>query len=131
VTKDMITRALTLSTELNLVLGGRDLEDEDPLTERSDPAYVRAQAFALFVRAYDECRRGVAYLRWHHGDATAIVPSLYPRRGRRPGEPEEAANDAGDAANELAVVRTTAPVPASEPAPTNDVTPATDALASA
>lgn len=128
VTKDMITRALTLSTELNLALGGRDLDDEDPLAERSDPAHVRAQAFTLFVRAYDECRRGVAYLRWHHGDAMAIVPSLYPRRGRRAGEPEEAANDPGEAANELADASTT-----EEPEPTSDgiVTPATGALASA
>jgi len=96
VTKQMVSRAIALSAELNVVLGGRDLDDEDPLTEPSDPTYLRAKAFTLFLRAYDECFRGVAYLRWHHGDAAAIVPSLYPRRGRRLGEREEAANEAPD-----------------------------------
>jgi hypothetical protein len=121
VTKDMVARALTLSTELNVVLGGREIDDEDPLIERSNPAHVRAQAFTLFLRAYDECRRGVTYLRWHDGDAAAIVPSLYPRRGRRPGAPEEAANDAPEAAaNDVAAASIAALERRSEPAPAND-----------
>jgi hypothetical protein len=100
VTRDMIERAMTLSAELNAVLGAREIADEDPLLEPSDPSHVRAQAFTLFLHAYDECRRGVTYLRWHHGDAAAIVPSLYPRRPRRTGEPNDAANDAPDDATD-------------------------------
>jgi len=82
VTLEMVERAVTLSTELNEALGVRELED-DPLREPTDPSHVRAQAFSLFVRAYDECRRGVSFLRWHHGDAHCVVPSLYARgKGR-------------------------------------------------
>lgn len=37
----------------------------------------RERAFALFLRAYEECRRGVLYLRWHEGDGDVFAPSLY------------------------------------------------------
>jgi hypothetical protein len=83
ITREMVERATTLSAELNALLGVREIDDEEPLVEVSDPKYLRAQAYTLFARAYDECRRGVSYLRWHHGDAAVLVPSLYPRRSRR------------------------------------------------
>jgi hypothetical protein len=38
------------------------------------------RAFTLLVRAYTEARYAVLYLRQSHGDANAIVPSLYPAR---------------------------------------------------
>jgi hypothetical protein len=44
-------------------------------------AGVRHRAFTLFMRAYDEVRRAVQYLRWHEGDAERIAPSLYAGRG--------------------------------------------------
>jgi hypothetical protein len=40
-------------------------------------ADMRTRAFTLFIRAYDDARRAVIYLRWHEGDADAIAPSLY------------------------------------------------------
>ena len=40
-------------------------------------ADVRNRAFTLFTRVYDEVRRAVVYLRWVHGDADRLVPSLY------------------------------------------------------
>lgn len=85
ITRAMVERATTLSVELNSALGLREIDDDDPLVEPSNPIHLRAQAFTLFVRAYDECRRGVSYLRWHQGDALALVPSLYIRRSRKAG----------------------------------------------
>ena len=54
--------------------------DTEPLVEPSGARFVRAQAYTLFVRTYDECRRAVTYLRWRQGDALQIVPPLRPRR---------------------------------------------------
>jgi hypothetical protein len=82
VTLEMVERSITLSAELQAALGIREIDEEDPLIEPAGPEYVRAQAFVLFTQAYEECRRGVAYLRWHEDDVVAIVPSLYRRRGR-------------------------------------------------
>jgi hypothetical protein len=43
----------------------------------------RQAAFTLFVSAYDQARRAMAYLRWTEGDADNFVPSLYGNRKRR------------------------------------------------
>lgn len=56
----------------------------------SDEALIRAQAFTLAVRAYDEVRRGMTYLRWRHGDTDSIIPSLYAGRGGRKASTTEA-----------------------------------------
>ena len=92
ITRAQIERAAPLSAQLQRAIGVRE-SGTDPLMERTDPRHVRAQAFTLFMRAYDECRRGVSHLRWHEGDAAEIVPSLYPRRGVR--KVEEDLVDAG------------------------------------
>lgn len=83
VTRAMAERAISLSAELNEALGVRELGEDDPLSDPSDPGRLRSRAFWLFLRAYEECRRGVTFLRWHQGDAGAIVPSLYVRGPRR------------------------------------------------
>jgi len=49
-------------------------------------ALLRQQAFTLFVKAYDEVRRVVTFLRWKEDDADEIAPSIYTGRnngGRR------------------------------------------------
>jgi hypothetical protein len=46
-------------------------------------AQTRQRSFTLFLRAYDEVRRAVSYLRWHEGDADSITPSLYAGRTSR------------------------------------------------
>lgn len=102
VTRAMAERGITLSAELNEALGVREIGEEHPLAEPVDPAHLRAKAFSLFLRSYDECRRGVSFLRWHHRDARVVVPSLYPRAARRKAEGEvsgrdEAAEDLVDA----------------------------------
>jgi hypothetical protein len=94
ITREQVDRAIPLSARLQRAIGVREA-NADPLAERTDPRHVRAQAFTLFMGAYDECRRGVSHLRWHEGDAAEIVPSLYPRRGVRPKSAEE------DVANDL------------------------------
>ncbi len=55
-----------------------------------EAALTRQRAFTLFVRAYDEARRAVHYLRAKAGDADRIAPSLYAGRTvrRRNGEQE-------------------------------------------
>jgi hypothetical protein len=52
---------------------------------------MRQKAFTLFVRAYDEARRAVQYLRAKAGDADSIAPSLYQGRAgrRRSGDGDE------------------------------------------
>jgi hypothetical protein len=46
-------------------------------------AELRARAFTVFARAWEECRRAVTYLRWHEGDADKLVPSLRSNKGPR------------------------------------------------
>jgi hypothetical protein len=41
----------------------------------------RSRAFTLFVKAYDQIRRAVTYLRWKENDVEDIAPSLYAGRG--------------------------------------------------
>lgn len=97
VTRAQVDRAIPLSAQLQQAIGVRE-SDADPLAQRTDARHVRAQAYTLFIGAYDECRRGVSHLRWHEGDAARIVPSLYPRRS---GGSKTNAVPADDAANEL------------------------------
>jgi hypothetical protein len=47
-------------------------------------AEIRQKAFSLFITAYDQVRRAIHYLRWQHGDAESIAPSLYAGRKRKP-----------------------------------------------
>lgn len=42
----------------------------------------RQAAFTLFIRAYEEVRSGIEYLRRKQGDADSITPSLYVRRSK-------------------------------------------------
>lgn len=94
-TREEVDRAITLSAQLQKALALQEA-DKSPLLQPSGRRYLRAQAFTLFYRAYEQTRRGVTFLRWDEGDAQAIVPSLYPRRGRRP-EGETLEVDEGDA----------------------------------
>lgn len=84
VTKEMVDRAGALGIELHTALGVRQIDrtSSGPQTERR---LTRAQAFTLFTKAYDACRRGMSFLRWGHGDVDDLVPSLYARRARRRG----------------------------------------------
>ena len=72
--RDQIIAALGLKEQ------GEALEAE--VTEQ------RERAYTLFVRAYDEVRRAISFLRWKQGDVDEITPSLYSgKAGRRRSEP--------------------------------------------
>jgi hypothetical protein len=58
--------------------------------KKTDTEGQRARAFTLLTRAYDNCRRALAYLRWRDGDAESIAPSLYKKKpGRKPGSKKD------------------------------------------
>lgn len=75
-----VARAAELGPLLLAALGVRE---HGPAPGPTDAADRRARAFTLFVRAYDQARRAVIYLRWDEGDADAYAPSLYRGRGGR------------------------------------------------
>ena len=76
----MVDRAPVLAQRLHVALGTKRNPGE-PTPD--DPQRVRARAFTLFARAYAEVRRGVAFVRFHHGDADAYAPSIYVKQRRR------------------------------------------------
>ena len=56
---------------------------EQGMTMISAAAELQLRVFTVFTRSYDQARRGVLFLRWDHGDAETIAPSLYAGRERR------------------------------------------------
>lgn len=89
-------------------LGERDAFER----EASRATVLRQRAFTLFARAYEEVRRGALYLRWYHGDADKLAPSLYAGRTGKPSQ------DAADPATPAA------PASPTTPAAPADATPA-------
>ena len=55
--------------------------DREQTPTQIDAADRRHRAFSLFVKAYDQARRAIQYVRWEQGDADSIAPSLYSGRG--------------------------------------------------
>src|SRR5262249_38423350 len=80
-TEEEVARAAVLGPLFLSALGARD---HGTAVTPSDASVLRAKAFTLFVRTYDEARRAAAYLRWHEDDVDDLVPSLYKGRGGRP-----------------------------------------------
>jgi hypothetical protein len=71
-----LERASALVKQLQRIAGRRRGSAARP----AETAELRARAFTLFVRAYDETRAAVLYLRRRVGDADAIAPSLFAGR---------------------------------------------------
>jgi hypothetical protein len=65
---------------------------------------TRSRIYTLFVRAYDDARRAIHFLRWKEGDADEIAPSLYSTRGsaRRKGANTDAPARSGGGAGTAA-----------------------------
>ena len=84
----------------------------------AETAQIRQRAFTLMVKAYDQTRRGVAFLRWEEGDLDTIAPSLYAGRGGRGKRPEPPAPPAPEP---------TPPAPAPEPPVVTPPAPAANA----
>ena len=83
---DMVQEAGKIGANLLHAIGITDVGEV-----RKDTAFdwyaLRARAFRVLVLQYDELRRAVTFLRWHHADANAFAPSLHSgarkrRRGR-------------------------------------------------
>lgn len=73
--------------QLVSVLGNREQAPGTP----AEATMLRQQAFTLFIRAYENARRAVHYLRGKASDAESIAPSLYSSRTGRRRETEEVA----------------------------------------
>jgi hypothetical protein len=77
--EEELERAQAVGTDLVLALGAR-LQPGAKEPKRAASLSRRARAFTLFMRAYDDCRRVVAYVRGAEGDADRIAPSLYTKK---------------------------------------------------
>lgn len=97
VTEEELRQAALLGSQLHAALGAKRVGAEGR-TGSQELWNTRHRAFSLFIHAYEECRRGVYYLRWHEGDADQLTPSLYRKRRRAPNEaPAETPEDTIDA----------------------------------
>jgi hypothetical protein len=69
------------------------------LREQAEPAVsevsrLRQQAYTLLVRAYNDTRDAIAFVRRAQGDVDKIAPSLYAGRARRSGSEQVASPEA-------------------------------------
>jgi hypothetical protein len=104
-----IERADQIAATILQVVGIREQEPAT-LAATSD---MRTRAFTVMVKAYDQVRRAISYLRWMEEDADELAPSLYAGRG-------------GPAKK-----KTDVPVPAPTPAGTSPVGTSTPAAPTA
>lgn len=94
VTAAELDRAEALGMQMLFALGQRTVGTDGAGTaEAHDDDYARA--FRLMIRAYDQYRRAMAYLRWSEGDAAKLAPSLFARRRTRGATPPDGTNGDG------------------------------------
>jgi len=74
-----IEHAQKLASRILRVVGGRA---QNP-ARAAEAVDMRNRVFTLLLRAYEDARRAIIYLRWDDGDADTIAPSLY--KGRNGG----------------------------------------------
>lgn len=110
VTEEELTRASEIAPAVFGMVSRREFQNQNRLT---DGALRVRRAWTLLDRAYNNCRRGLNFLRYQEGDADSLAPSLRRNAGNRstPTEPPPPAP-------------TTAPAEPHEPPPTNGSTPA-------
>lgn len=82
ITTDELEQAAGLANDLVTAVGRRD-QAAAPTKEES---LLRQQAYTVLVRAYNDVRDGLTYLRRKEGDVDSIAPSLWAGRGKRPTE---------------------------------------------
>lgn len=120
-TEDEVKRAGELGPQILAALGVREHGVAPLPTDATDK---RARAFSLFVHAYAQTRRAVAYLRWDEGDADEIAPSLYKgRRGRGASSTETAAEPEATPPAQPGGATGAAPVGTTVPAPVGTAAP--------
>jgi len=88
VAEDLQT-ASRIATRLTRIVGVREQSpaQTEAVTEQ------RLRVFALTMRAYDEVRAAVAFVRRREGDAEEITPNLYTGRGRSRAAPPDPTKD--------------------------------------
>jgi hypothetical protein len=74
-----LAEAEALATKLGKTVGVRELSPQ----VIAQATRNRQAAFTLFMKAYEEVRAAVQYVRHHEGDAGSIIPSLFAGRGGR------------------------------------------------
>ncbi len=68
-----VKQALRLADELAIAVSKAD----ELVARRKETAILRSAAFTLCVESVREAERGIDFLRFHHGDARKIVPSIF------------------------------------------------------
>lgn len=76
VTLEQLHRASTLGDEITLALARKDM------VAQAEAVELRNRAFTLLHHHYEEVRRGIQYLRYWHGDADELCPSIFTSRRR-------------------------------------------------
>jgi hypothetical protein len=76
---DELAAAEDMANKLGKAVG---LREQSPQVI-AEASRVRQAAYTLFIKAYEEVRSGVQYLRRHEGDADSVAPSLFANRGNR------------------------------------------------
>jgi hypothetical protein len=108
-----VDRAFLLMERILRASGHRE-QDARHVPEAAD---LRARAFTLLVRAYEDARRAICFLRREQGDAEDVVPSLFLRKGR---SRKRAARDVAPGFREAPrVARDAEPAPAPVVVPTS------------
>jgi hypothetical protein len=77
ITTDELDQAELISDQLISAVGTR----EDVPADVAAVSLQRQRNFTLFLKAYDQVRRAVTFLRWNEDDSDHIAPSLYSGRG--------------------------------------------------
>ncbi|WP_437538281.1 hypothetical protein WME79_20115 [Sorangium sp. So ce726] len=91
-----LERAADLGVRLLAALAAKPGKGSSAAPKITDAGDRRARAISLVAKAYEECRRAVAYLRWHEGGDGDLAPSLLQKpRGRRPNAEKAAAAASG------------------------------------
>jgi hypothetical protein len=85
-----LRRADLLGRQLLTIAGKHEVRSEELSAARE----MRARAFTLLIRSYNEVRRGVAYVRAEQGDAEAFAPTLFGKAPRRRSRAQKAKPDA-------------------------------------
>ena len=120
---EILDKCATTSTELDraekismALLRYVGLREQAPTTVAAK-IDLRARAFTLLTRSYDQVRRAVTYLRWDEDDADTVAPSLYAGKRRKSGSASvDAVSSPADEAPAAAGTTTAPSTPPGSPA---------------
>ena len=80
--RDLAAAEMARARELIVQILSRVNQRHQPSPKLRNAASLRARAFTLLLRAYDDMRRAVCYLEWATGNAERIAPSLRGAAGK-------------------------------------------------